>query len=315
MKKSNRNILFILLLVVLVIGVAFFVFYQKNNSNTGSNQNDEQQSKDETKEVTYLDMYKKYFIDELFYDEDINAKKFTGGLYEINNIKNPILVVKYQGNDNNYYIRVLYTSGDEVLASDDYKSTSIHYLYNLDDAKLEYFIKELSYSTRYKSISDIVKGKSDITELREDDFGTNFVFIEEPVELYTVNASSVEADLKKLDDDYKNRDMTTIDDKIKEIEEERLLVDENGIYNSKYRIAFGTYVYNEKENSKITFKSDNSVHEDGWLTGGWDGSYYIQYNKIYTKMSGLQSGNSEFVIIGNNQIKEVNDNTIWNLEK
>ena len=272
------------------------------------------ETKDVAKENTYLSMYEEYLKNDFYGDEEIKVNKFTGGFFKANkDDKNPFLVVKYQANDKEYYIKVLHISGDEVIASDDYKSTSISYLYNLEEARVEYFIKDISYHTIYKSILDIIEEKDKVTELSEDDFNQDYVYIEEPIEFYSVKESSLTDDLAKLDETYKKYDMTKVDKNVEEIENNRLKADDTGIYNSQYRIKYGTYLYSEGENSKLTLNKDNSAHEDGWLNGGWDGSYHLLYDRIKTEMSGLQSHDLEFIIIDNNKIQRVDDKTIWNL--
>lgn len=76
-------------------------------------------------------MYKKYLEDN-FFSSDNQISKFSGGLFNVDGKKNPMLVIKYQANDKNFYIRIVFISGDEVIESKDYKVTNINYLYNLE---------------------------------------------------------------------------------------------------------------------------------------------------------------------------------------
>ena len=76
-------------------------------------------------------MYKKYLEDN-FFSSDNQISKFSGGLFNVDGKKNTMLVIKYQATDKNFYIRIVFISGDEVIESKDYKVTNINYLYNLE---------------------------------------------------------------------------------------------------------------------------------------------------------------------------------------
>ncbi len=309
-KKIGKIFIFSILIISLV-GCGKKLEEKEPETNELSQQN-EQETKEESKQITYLDMYEEYLKNNFYGDEKINANKFSGGFFKANeDDKNPFLIVKYQLDNKEFYIKVLHISGDEVIASDDYKSTGINYLYNLEKSKVEYFIKDISYGTYYKSILDIIDGKAEKIELREDDFNQEYVYIDEPIELYSVNEISLTDDLKKLDETYKNYDMSKVNKKVEEIESKRLKADDNGIYNGQYRIEYGTYLYG---NYKLTLNKDNSINQEYLpFNSHWDGSYYLQYDRIKTNISGVS--NLEFIIIDNNKIQRVSDKTIWNLAK
>ena len=102
--------------------------------------------------------------------------------------------------------------------------------------------------------------------------------------------------------------MTSINNQIAEIESNRLYMDENGIYNKKYRIPFGKYVYNNESN--ITLKSDNSAERVRLRDYHEYGSFYLENDKIISKAY----PGEEFKIIDNTKIQRISDNTIWRLE-
>lgn len=161
---------------------------------------------------------------------------------------------------------------------------------------------------KYLSILDLVNGSANIKEIDEKNFDIQFVYIEEPIEFYTVESKTLDRDLRKLDEYYQNNDLSLIVEKVAEIEGQRLIMDDNRIHNGKYNIEYGTYVYSD--NIKITLKKDNSAIEDDQ----YHGSYYVQYNKIIAKIAGAIN-DREFIIIDNNRIQKLNNNQILNLEK
>ena len=277
------------------------------SKNTTVNNITSSNTKNEAK--TYLDMYKNYLKDNIFKtSKDIDVSKVVGGLFKVNNISNPIFLVKYQAKDNSFYIRALHIKGDEVLASSDYKATSISCGYNLNDKEIVYFIKDISYGLKYKSVTDIVNEKSDITSLEEKAFGNAFRLFNEEIEFYTIENTKIDEGLKNLEEKYKSQDMTSINNQIAEIESNRLYMDENGIYNKKYRIPFGKYVYNNESN--ITLKSDNSAERVRLRDYHEYGSFYLENDKIISKAY----PGEEFKIIDNTKIQRISDNTIWRLE-
>lgn len=319
MKKKNVLILVCVIVIIAAIAIGGVIMFSGNSKNEIGrvNKNEEtiNNETNEEKEITYLDMYKDYLEDDIFNNSKIKGTKVVGGLFKIENISKPVLLVKYQGKDNSYYIRVLHIIGDEVIASDDYKSTSISCSYNLENKEIVYFIKDLSNKQKYKSVTDIVNEKTNITELSEDDFGKEYILFEDEVEFYTIESDKVEEGLNKIEKNYKNQDMTSINKQIDEIEANRLKIDEKGIYNEKYRISFGTYAYNPE--TTITIKTDNSVHYEYVIPTGlgmpvkYDGSFYLENDRIVCK---VRLDNPEFKVIDNNKIQRTSDNTIWNLK-
>lgn len=319
MNKKNLIIIVCVIVIIAAIAIGGVIIYSGKTVNskveTGSLNQTEEVKVEEEKEIKYLDMYKDYLEDDIFNSSKIKGTKVVGGLFKITNISKPVLLVKYQGKDNSYYIRVLHIIGDEVIASSDYKATNISCGYNLDEKEIVYFIKDLSDNQKYKSVTDIVNEKSKITELSEDSFGKDFILFEDEIEFYSIESDKVEEGLNKLENNYKNQDMASINKQIADIEANRLKMDENGIYNEKYRISFGTYAYNPE--TKITIKADNSVHYEYVIPTGlgmpvkYDGSFYLENDKIICK---VKLDNPEFIVIDNNKIQRTSDNTIWNLE-
>lgn len=312
--KKKRIIILIVILIVVAIGAFFAISYftRENEPIEENNNNNVEEKEKEIEEDDYLTLYKEYLQDELF---PLDIEEVTGVLLNAEEKEEPILVIKYMDQNSIYQIIVLSIQGDEVLASETYRSVSLNYLYNVEEDKVQYFINEIDSHPNYISISDILQNKTDIEEISEDDLDKDYVLIDQAINFYNIEEDKLDSSLERLVEKDEDTDTTTLDSAVDEIKGNVLRKDENGIYNDTYRIAYGIYVYGDTE---ITISSDNSVYEKGWMD--WYGSYDLQYNKIVTLLAGdIQTTDIIFVIEDNNKLRAVNENnyledTIWNLK-
>ena len=312
--KKKRIIILIVILIVVAIGAFFAISYftRENEPIEENNNNNVEEKEKEIEEDDYLTLYKEYLQDELF---PLDIEEVTGVLLNAEEKEEPILVIKYMDQNSIYQIIVLSIQGDEVLASETYRSVSLNYLYNVEEDKVQYFINEIDSHPNYISISDILQNKTDIEEISEDDLDKDYVLIDQAINFYNIEEDKLDSSLERLVEKDEDTDTTTLDSAVDEIKGNVLRKDENGIYNDTYRITYGIYVYGDTE---ITISSDNSVYEKGWMD--WYGSYDLQYNKIVTLLAGdIQTTDIIFVIEDNNKLRAVNENnyledTIWNLK-
>ena len=314
--KKKGIIILIVILIIVAIGTFFAVSYftKEKEPIEENNNNNVEEKEPEIEEDDYLTLYKKYLQDELFTIDDID--EVTGVLLTTEEKEEPILVIKYMDQDSIYQIIILSIQGDEVFASETYRSVSLNYLYNVEEDKVQYFINEIDSHPTYISISDIIQNRTDIEEISEDDLDKDYILIDQAINFYKIEEDKLDSSLERLVEKDEDTDTTTLDNAVDEIKGNVLRKDENGIYNDTYRIAYGTYIYGDTE---ITLSSDNSVYEKGWMD--WYGSYDLQYNKIVTLMAGdIQTTDIIFVIEDNNKLRAINENnyledTIWNLKQ
>ena len=314
--NKKLTVVLIAIIVVLALALGFviakpYLFPEEEEQETSDNRDTEEtERKEEPEEITYRQLYEEYLTNHIFNQEDIS--EVMGLFLDMENQENPVFVLKYLDKNNDYQIVLLNISGDTVEASEEYDSLSVHYLYNIEEDKVEYFIKNTNSST-YLSIKDILDKANEIEQVVTDDLDQTFVLIDQAMDFYTIEEEKIANSINKIDAKHTEQNSSSVTSKVDEIRSNVLQKDQTGIYNSKYKISYGTYVYGDES---ITLSADGSVLEKRG-TSERSGSFYLQYDKIIVNVNSVFL--RTYVIEGDNQLRysdsgDRRDNTIWNLQ-
>ncbi len=317
-RGMNKKLTVVLIAIIVVLALALgfviakpYLFPEEEEQETSDNRDTEEtERKEEPEEITYRQLYEEYLTDHIFNQEDFS--EVMGLFLDIENQENPVFVLKYLGENNDYQIVILNISGDTVEVSDEYDSLSVHYLYNIEEDEVEYFIKNTNNST-YLSIKDIIGKASEIERVGTDDFEETYVLIDQPIDFYTIEEDEIANSINKIDAKHTEQNSSSVASKVDDIRSNVLQKDETGIYNSRYKILYGTYVYGDES---ITLSADGAVFEKRG-TSERSGSFYLQYDKIIVNVNSVSL--RTYVIEGDNQLRysdryDSRDNTIWNLQ-
>lgn len=314
--NKKLTVVLIAIIVVLALALGFviakpYLFPEEEEQKTSDNRDTEEtERKEEPEEITYRQLYEEYLTNHIFNQEDIS--EVMGLFLDMENQENPVFVLKYLDKNNDYQIVLLNISGDTVEASEEYDSLSVHYLYNIEEDEVEYFIKNTNSST-YLSIKDILDKANEIEQVVTDDLDQTFVLIDQAMDFYTIEEEKIANSINKIDAKHTEQNSSSVTSKADEIRSNVLQKDQTGIYNSKYKIPYGTYVYGDES---ITLSADGSVLEKRG-TSERSGSFYLQYDKIIVNVNSVFL--RTYVIEGDNQLRysdsgDRRDNTIWNLQ-
>lgn len=90
--------------------------------------------------------------------EDLKNSKI--GFYEIKGLNEPIMIITYEKQNNNY-MNIYYIKDDEVKVIDFNNPTSIQFLYNIEEDNYDYYTYTLNNNNEtYKKIIDEINGNS-----------------------------------------------------------------------------------------------------------------------------------------------------------
>lgn len=303
MKKKIIIFLVIVILIAAIVVGCLLKFGYINLDNDSEDKTDTQEETIQEDDET-LNIIKKYskYLEENIFNDDI--EEINGLFIDFNSDNILELIIK---KDNNSKLQILYINGDNVNKSNEYNNSNVVALYEVDTETSNYYI---NYDQKNILIDDIVNQKSTITEIEQDEkFAYTYVLVDLGLSYYTISKDSIKSDLEKIQEKYSTEiiseaSKTEALTKIEEIKNNTLTMAETGIKNSKYTLAYGTYVCG---GSTVTLNKDYSMTLSN---GTWSGNYYLEYDTIHTNMGGVSD--MKITIIGNNQFKT--GNSIYNLK-
>ena len=311
-KKVILIVTFTIAVLVIVLAVAGgIVMYNRNleGENTNNVGATNEVAIEEQEDNGFLEDYEKYIRENIFEKQDITSMDVA-----FMNIKNdeeatPILAYQIENR-----LTFLSLDGDMVKESKYYSDANIRIFYSVEDKELNYFVEK---DEDYISLPDIVSQKSKPETIDVDDESLEYTYIdtEETVEMKEINSETLTEDLNSAYEDYKNTTILTeekqkeLDEEIQKINDNTLKATADGISNSQYTIAYGSYVCGD---DTFTINADNSaryIHDNPGNGYDIDSSYKLVYDTI-----NFDNNNNKFKIIGNNQIEQEETNQIYNLK-
>lgn len=312
-KRVILTTVFIIALLIIVVAVMGGVIIYNQNRQKESSSIIGEVSQDITEgnidQVDFLSKYENYITQNIF-GENQDLQTIDVAFISIDKDEEPILT--YTSKDNKTAFLTL--EGDIVKESDSYNDVNIRTFYNIEDKKINYFLEK---DEQYLYLPDVVSRKSNIKTIKVDDESLEYTYIdlEKPVSMKEVKKETLTNDLKSVYEEFKNTTILTkevqenIDEKVKEIEENTLKSDTEGIYNSQYKIAYGSYVCGS---DTFTINANNSatyVHDNPGNGFDLDGSFKLIYDTI-----NFNNDDKVFKIVGNNQIERIDTEQIFNLK-
>ena len=312
-KRVILTTVFIIALLIIVVAVMGGVIIYNQNRQKESSSIIGEVSQDitegNTAQVDFLNKYENYITQNIF-GENQDLQTIDVAFISLDEDEEPILT--YTSKDNKTAFLTL--EGDIVKESDSYNDVNIRTFYNIEDKKINYFLEK---DEQYLYLPDVVSRKSNIKTIKVDDESLEYTYIdlEKPVSMKEVKKETLTNDLKSVYEEFKNTTILTkevqenIDEKVKEIEENTLKSDTEGIYNSQYKIAYGSYVCASDTFTINANKSATYVHHNPGNGFDLDGSFKLIYDTI-----NFNNDDKVFKIVGNNQIERIDTEQIFNLK-
>ena len=312
-KRVILTTVFILALLIIVVAViGGVIVYNQNRQRESSSiigEVSQEITEGNTTQVDFLNKYEDYITQNIF-GKNQDLQLIDVAFISLDEDEEPILT--YISEDNK--VAFLTLEGDIVRESDSYSDVNIRTFYNIEDKKINYFLEK---DEQYLYLPDVVSRKSNIKTIKVDDESLEYTYIdlEKPVSMKEVKKETLTNDLKSVYEEFKNTTILTkevqenIDEKVKEIEENTLKSDTEGIYNSQYKIAYGSYVCGS---DTFTINANNSatyVHDNPGNGFDLDGSFKLIYDTI-----NFNNDDKVFKIVGNNQIERIDTEQIFNLK-
>lgn len=299
---SKNSIISIILVFVLLVtcgcGSRKIV---NNNVNTVNENND-----------TYLDLYREYAYDDLFNSKEImGIEKFNGIIIDVDDFKEPIFIAHYNDIIDGDSIKIYYIKDGVVNETKATKANKVKYLYNIKDDKLELFIYQDSSYKSYSALIDIISKETGVRSVLDNDMNQEYVPTSDDIEYGIVEKNNYEATFNKLDDLYKNRNKTKLNNELGNIKSELVYDNAEEISYKNYHISYGKYAYDD---IFITLNKDNTYRFDYDINGDYmhiDGNCKYGYKYIYCII-----GNQKFKleVIGDNKIKYIDKTQKYNNE-
>ena len=264
------------------------------------------------KEDTYLDLYREYVYDDLFNNKEImDIENFNGIIIDVDEFKEPIFIVHYNEAIDGDSIKVYYIKDGVVNETKAHKANKVKYLYNIKDDKLELFIYQDNSYKSYSALIDIISNETGVRSVSEDDMNQEYVLTSDGIEYGIVDKNDYEATFNKLDELYKNRDKTKLNNELNNIKNELVYDNAEEIVYKDYHISYGKYIYDD---IFITLNKDNTYRLDYDINGDYmhiDGNCKYGYKYIY-----CIKGNQKFKleVIGDNKIKYIDKTKKYNNE-
>lgn len=298
MNKGITKIIFFLINITIIMFIlAGCNFFSKERK--------EDLVQEQSKTITYLDLYKKQVGN--FFDsrEILPIDELYAALVKIEKYDEPVLIVYYDQQNEEKFIKIFYIESEEVKESGTYQYDEIKYLYNIASDKYEPFL----YYNRdnvenYMSLDDIFMNNSeDIRYVNEKNYNSEYVKMDEKIEYTLVNKNNYEKDLDTVDQLYKNNSKESIEAEVKRIKENLVYAKDDEIVYKNYHMKYGRYSYG---NYSYTFNKDGTfVYETNNIGNKLhiEGTCKYGYNGIYCH--GKQNFNEAFEIVGDKQLKFV----------
>ena len=298
MNKGITKIIFFLINITIIMFIlAGCNFYSKERK--------EDLVQEQSKTITYLDLYKKQVGN--FFDsrEILPIDELYAALVKIEKYDEPVLIVYYDQQNEEKFIKIFYIESEEVKESGTYQYDEIKYLYNIASDKYEPFL----YYNRdnvenYMSLDDIFINNSEgIRYVNENNYNSEYVKMDEKIEYTLVNKNNYEKDLDTVDQLYKNNSKESIEAEVKRIKENLVYAKDDEIVYKNYHMKYGRYSYG---NYSYTFNKDGTfVYETNNIGNKLhiEGTCKYGYNNIYCY--GSQGFYEIFEIVGDKQLKFV----------
>ena len=226
-KNKKTNKIYILIIILLIITVILSILI-KNRLDLNKPLNEEWGNK----YYLYLKEIKKpKNIKKAGLNENIKKAKIT--FYQVKNIDNPVMVIKYSQNKKDYS-NVYYIKNNKINVLVYKEPTTIEFLYNIEDKKYDYYsytIDEKS-KTIQKLENEITKKEESFVYENEEDFKKEFIKPDIKSKDLDYNINLKDKDLKKLVikgvNNYKTQNeivtdkvKNEVEDKLEEIELEQ----------------------------------------------------------------------------------------------
>lgn len=298
MNKGITKIIFFLINITIIMFIlAGCNFFSKERK--------EDLVQEQSKTITYLDLYKKQVGN--FFDsrEILPIDELYAALVKIEKYDEPVLIVYYDQQNEEKFIKIFYIESEEVKESGTYQYDEIKYLYNIASDKYEPFL----YYNRdnvenYMSLDDIFINNSEgIRYVNEKNYNSEYVKMDEKIEYTLVNKNNYEKDLDTVDQLYKNNSKESIEAEVKRIKENLVYANDDEIVYKNYHMKYGRYSYG---NYSYTFNKDGTFVYETRNIGNKlhiEGTCKYGYNGIYCH--GKQNFNEAFEIVGDKQLKFV----------
>lgn len=219
-KNKKTNKIYILIIILLIITVTLSILI-KNRIDLNKPLNEEWGNKYYLylKEIKKSKNVKKAGLNE-------NIKKAKISFYQVKNIDNPVMVIKYSQNKKDYS-NVYYIKNNKINVLVYKEPTIVEFLYNIEDKKYDYY----SYTTDKKSKTiqklenEITKKEESFVYENEEDFKKEFIKPDIKSKDLDYNINLKDKDLKKLVikgiDNYQTQD-EIVTDKVKSEVEDKL---------------------------------------------------------------------------------------------
>lgn len=298
MNKGITKIIFFLINITIIMFILA-------GCNYFSKERKEDLVQEQSKTITYLDLYKKQVGN--FFDsrEILPIDELYAALVKIEKYDEPVLIVYYDQQNEEKFIKIFYIESEEVKESGTYQYDEIKYLYNIASDKYEPFL----YYNRdnvenYMSLDDIFINNSEgIRYVNEKNYNSEYVKMDEKIEYTLVNKNNYEKDLDTVDQLYKNNSKESIEAEVKRIKENLVYANDDEIVYKNYHMKYGRYSYG---NYSYTFNKDGTFVYETRNIGNKlhiEGTCKYGYNGIYCH--GKQNFNEAFEIVGDKQLKFV----------
>lgn len=300
---NSRKIIFSVILISVMVLVSGCGIKKKVNTSISNN----------SKEIenTYLDLYREYLYDDLFDSKEIaSIDTFNGIIIDVDEFKEPIMIANYHDSINGNFIKAYYIKDGVVNETKTHKANQVKYLYNIKDDKLELFIYEDDSYKSYSALIDILtKNETDVRGVSENEIGEEYVLTSDNIKYGVVDKNDYDNTFNKLDELYKNRDTSTLDNELKAIKEELVVLKDDEITYKDYHISYGKYNYDDLY---ITLNKDKTYRFDYDINGDYmhiDDTCKYGYKYIYC-VKGSQRFRLE--VVGDNKVKYIDKTKKYN---
>lgn len=286
----KKNFIFILILSLFLIGC---------------NKEKETEKEEEKEQITYIDLYKEYLLNNYFKD-DIKEPNIT---LINNNTKEPLLLVNYIDKDTKK-LDMLTIENEIVNKKElDLKFDKFYYFYNIKEDRLNIF----SYREVYKAYSSFNNylNNENITKIQQNDFNIEYVLLSS-IYFTNIEKETIDKELKLADNDYK-KDTNQLEKDIEIIKKELVINNKDNISYKNYSIKYGKYTttinsstYTIKLNNDLTYEFESNSSNITKLNT--NGTCTYGYKNIYCH---TREGNKIIEIIDNNKIKLIETNKVY----
>ncbi len=184
-EKSNKNLMICLVSVLVIVGLAVGGFFLKKYLE--EEKPVEKNTWGKTYYVYLKEMKEEQKEEEAGIPEEMEDARIS--FYEISNLEDPIMVLDYQVEDENYS-NIYYIEDGKVNALTYQTPTEVELLYHIDSKKYDYYIHTSqddkdSYQSISEQIDSISKGQEDRDDSNKIEEVPEYVFSKDDVETVT----------------------------------------------------------------------------------------------------------------------------------